>query len=404
MHNHVHGHCSHGVSRVGSQLGAERSAVVRNISFLGALVNTLLGISKVVVGTLAHSHALFADGIHSFADLLTDALVIFAARWGGQVADEDHPYGHGRIETVAAVVMAVLLTFVGIVLILNAVDAFSAPTHEVPTSLAVIMAVLAILVKEGLFHYTRYIAVKVHSDLLKASAWHHRSDAASSGVVLLGVIASSWFSVDYIDSFAAVVVGMLIIKMGWDIGWRGLQELIDTAVDTKTLAKLEETITQVPGVMELHDLRTRYVANKIFLDVHILVNEKMSVSEGHFISERVHHALYEAFPLLEDVVVHVDPEDDHLTPIWNLSHDILPDRQTLLSHMASVCEGLPGYSLYEKATTQVVLHYLDNKIDIDIHLDSDWLSTENPDVFRAELLAALKNIPVIRDVRLLVLL
>jgi cation diffusion facilitator family transporter len=344
-----------------------RYTIVRNTSLLGALVNTLLGIFKIIVGTVGHSHALVADGIHSFADLLTDALVVFAARWGGQRADDDHQYGHGRIETVAAVFMAVLLTFVGIVIILEAVSAFFSPLDETPSMLAVMMAIAGILAKEALFQYTHYIAQKVHSDLLRASAWHHRSDAASSTVVLLGVIASKWFALDYIDSFAALIVGMLIIKMGWDIGWRGLRELIDTSVEPALLVQLTQTIQAVPGVIALHELRTRYVANKVFLDVHVIVAEKISVSEGHFIGDHVHRALKDAFPMIEDMVVHVDPEDDSDAPVI---HNALLDRAILLPTLTAAWAQLP----YAAQVEAVTLHYLGHTVDVDVRMKMDSAS------------------------------
>lgn len=192
---------------------------IQKATVISAVVNTALGIVKIIFGVLGHSQALLADGVHSFSDLITDALVFFAAKYGTRAADEDHPYGHGRIETAATLALSMLLFFAGVAIIWDAIYHFYEHDRTVVPSLSVIgVAFISIIANEGLYRYSLSISKRVRSSMLAANAWHNRSDAYSSLVVLIGVVGSQ-FGYAYFDDVSAVIVGGMIIYMGWQLAW-----------------------------------------------------------------------------------------------------------------------------------------------------------------------------------------
>jgi cation diffusion facilitator family transporter len=336
----------------------ERYRQAKKVTLIGGFINALLGTIKLVGGVFFHSHALVADGVHSFSDLLTDGMVLFASKYGSQDADETHPYGHQRIETAATLLLALVLILVGAGIAWDSLDEIIYKTHDMPGSLALPIAALSILSNEGLFHYTQRVGKRIRSDLIIANAWHHRSDAASSIVVFVGLIGSLAGYI-YLDAVAAIVVGCLIIKMGWSYGWNSVKELVDTAVEPHMLTTIEQVILHVDGVHKIHQLRTRMMGPDIFIDVHIQVSPTISVSEGHFIAQHVHQALIDKFEHVKDVTVHVDPEDDetcnpslHLPNRITLEHDVL---QTWRNE--------------HPAIQSCLLHYLDGTLTIDVICD-----------------------------------
>ncbi|HRD69991.1 MAG TPA: cation diffusion facilitator family transporter [Legionella sp.] len=327
----------------------------KKVTLIGAVVNALLGIVKLVGGFLFHSHALVADGVHSFSDLITDVMVLFASKYGSLDADDTHPYGHQRIETAATLLLALLLILAGFGIAWDAFDELIHATSTVPDWLSVPVICISIVANEILFHYTRHIGNKINSQLIIANAWHHRSDAASSIIVLLGLIGSLSGYV-YLDALAAIIVGLMIIKMGWDYGWNSVKELVDTAVNPELLAQIEEVISSINGVQKIHQLRSRFMGSDVLIDVHILVSPKISVSEGHYIAQHVHHALVEQIDSVKDVIVHVDPEDDEITcPSLHL-----PSRRVLQTQLLSeVHLDFPQILFWN-------LHYLNGQMFIDI--------------------------------------
>jgi cation diffusion facilitator family transporter len=333
----------------------ERYSTAKKITLIGAIVNTILGVLKCAGGFIFQSHALIADGLHSFSDLLIDTVVIFASKYGSQHADPSHPYGHQRIETAATFLLAQLLVATGALIAWDSIDELWHDTHETPTRLALVVAFISVIANEVLFFVTRKIGQKIKSDLIIANAWHHRSDAASSLVVLLGILGSL-VGFNVLDGVAAVIVGILIIQMGISYGWRSIKELVDTAIDEKQLEDIQKFIENIPGVKKIHQLRTRSMAGDIYVDVHVLVSPLISVSEGHFIAQMVHHDLLKAMPEVKDVTVHVDPEDDEIA-----SPNIdLPHRQTLETAF------LTTWKQHFSAIESWTIHYLEGKIFIDI--------------------------------------
>ncbi len=333
----------------------KRYSEAKKVTLLGAVINALLGFIKLVGGIAFHSHALVADGFHSFADLVTDAMVLFASKYGSQDADDTHPYGHKRIETATTFILALLLILAGAGIAWDSIDEIIHKQSTIPGFLALPVAILSILANEALFHYTRYVGKRIHSDLIIANAWHHRSDAAASVVVLIGLIGSltGWI---WFDAVAAIVVGCMIIQMGLSYGWNSIKELVDTAVGPELLTEIEQIIRSIEGVQKIHQLRTRMMGGDIFIDVHIMVSPSISVSEGHFIAQHVHLALIERIERVKDVTVHVDPEDDeNCEPSFHL-----PNRQAIeLEFLKKWRDDYPEIQHW-------ILHYLGGSLSIDL--------------------------------------
>lgn len=345
----------------------------------GALKNALLGSLKVVLGFTGHSHALVADGFHSFSDLLSDLLVLLASRWGCEEADANHPYGHQRIETAASMFLAFLLMSVGLLIGYNAVLHFIGKhAYETPHFYVLIVALISALFNEILYQYTHFTAKKIKSDLLLANAWHHRSDAFSSMVVLIGV-AGAYMGYFWFDSLAAAIVGIMIIKMGAELAWTSICELVDTGVSPELLENIGNIIAKTTGVEAIHQLRTRSMAGAVFVDVHVLVNPQLSVSEGHYIAEQVYKNLLEKIEQVKDVTVHVDSEDD-TTVSQSLD---LPARAELLT-LLSQHSDFP----WNSHSSQIMIHYIQGKIYLDMYTE---IKPENIPLL-------LKNMPILGGV------
>ena len=277
----------------------------KRVTVVGMFVNSMLAVIKILVGIIGHSSALFADGIHSLSDLLSDFMVLLAAKHAGKVADFDHPYGHERIETLATMALSVMLTVVGVLIAYHAFDSWYHQALGIPDQFTVYAAILSILANEGLFRYTMVTANRIDSDLLRANAWHSRSDMYSSVIVLVGLIGAL-FGVLWMDALAALIVAYMIAKMGVKWSYKSLSELIDTGVDIETLKKIEAVIENVDGVKRYHCLRTRKMAGQIMLDVHVLVDSHISASEGHAIGECVRTELACNIDNIKDITVHID--------------------------------------------------------------------------------------------------
>ncbi len=332
----------------------------KRVTLIGAVINLLLALGKGVVGWIAQSQALVADAVHSLSDLVTDVMVVIAAKHGSRDADETHPYGHARIETAVTVALGVILILVGAGIAWDAISRLFDPNSLlVPGALALVAAAVSVLAKEGLYRYTLVIARRVRSNLLRANAWHHRTDAISSIVVIVGV-AGTMAGLPYLDAIAAVAVALMIAKVGWDLAWHSLRELVDTALDEERVEAIRETITGVDGVESLHMLRTRRMGSDALADVHILVNPEITVSEGHHISETVRTRVIDRIPEVQDVLVHIDPEDDETT---RPSVD-LPQRHELEARLRASWEALPGMVGIDR----IALHYLDGKVSVDVYL------------------------------------
>jgi cation diffusion facilitator family transporter len=343
----------------------ERYKATTRVTVVGAIVNFVLAVFKIIIGTIGHSHALIVDGIHSFSDLLSDGLVVFAAKHGNRTPDDDHPYGHARIETAFAAVLGGILITVGVGIVIDALERLTSGEIVTPESITVWVALLSVLSKEALYRYTMVYANRFNSSILKANAWHHRSDAVSSIVVLVGIVGSiSGFP--YLDAAAAVIVSMMVAKIGWEIAKESIEQLVDKGLDPDRVEVISDHIATIPGVRRMHMLRTRQMGAEALLDVHVEVAPQLSVSEGHRIGDEVSKELTREFSDISQVLIHIDPEDDEES---STSSD-LPLRNEILSdleqHLSPVVE--------PKQIEDVVFHYLDGRVRIQVILSLSILS------------------------------
>lgn len=372
-----------------------RGNASRKTAIVGAVVNLILAIVKIVLGYVSRSHALVVDGIHSLSDLLSDALVWFAASHAAHGPDDTHPYGHGRFETAATLALGTMLVLVAGGIVWDALERLLNEDSEVwlPTSLGLYVAMFSILANEGLYWYTLKIANDINSPLLKANAWHHRSDAISSIVVFLG-IAGSLMGYPWLDVVAAIIVGFMIAKIGWDLGWGSMQELVDASLEEDTVNEIRHIIKSLPGVQSIHMLRTRRLGHQAFADVHVQVAPRLTVSEGHLISLQVEESIKSLVPEVADVTVHIDPEDDELVP----DNIELPGRENALDMLANLWKDL----LPELKFCQVSFHYLSGRIDVDVYLpDSHVDETMNDlSVLKVKLQNSVDDMTVFGKVRL----
>ncbi len=338
-----------------------RYTASRRVTLVSVVWNLVLTVAQVLIGFIGHSQALIADGMHTLSDLFTDLMVLFALKHGHKDADEDHPYGHARIETAVTMILGLTLLAVGIGIAINAgMRLFSAQIFVIPSSTTFWVAMLTLAAKEGLYRYTMTTAIRFDSNMLRANAWHHRSDAFSSLIVAAG-IGGSLLGFGSLDSVAALVVALMVAKVGIDLAWKSARELVDTGLDSRELDSIRQTILSVSGVKALHLLRTRHVGEQALADVHIIVNDHVSVSEGHQISEAVRGRLMDNKTApLADVMVHIDTEEDVEGP----SCENLPLRDEIERRLQNYFRDIPEAREIEHIT----LHYLNGHLDIELLL------------------------------------
>ena len=344
----------------------ERSRASQKVTIIGAIIDFLLAIFKVIVGVLGNSGALIADGIHSFSDLLSDGVVLYAAKHSAEEADDEHPYGHERFETVATLGLAIILLIIGIGIIYDAFERLFNPSELSYNALLLSVAALSIFSKEALYWYTIKVAKAYKSDMLKANAWHHRSDALSSVVVFIGILGSLNGYL-YLDGAAAIVVGFMVIYIAWELGLGATKELVDSSIDSDQVENLRDSIGRISGVNSVHSLRTRKIGRLISADVHVQVDPFLSVSEGHIISVSVERVAKECLEDLNDVTVHIDPEDDETVA----PYESLPERAEALGILTKAlfnnkCDG---------EIERIQLHYLDSRIHVDFYLPLSCLES-----------------------------
>ncbi len=279
------------------------------VTWVGIGANIILVIVKILAGLAGGSQALLADGVHSLSDLFSDFVVLLGLKLGRKEEDEDHPFGHARIETISSMLVGATLIVVSVGIAYNAFT--SIYEHEIssPGVLAIVVAAASILIKEGLYRYTLNVGRRIKSMALIGNAWHHRSDAFTSVAVLIGVTAAyvnpAWHLA---DAYAALVVTVFIVRVGVKLAWGALKQVVDTAPDRKTLDRLVETAAKVEGVWEVHDLRARHSGTQIFVEMHIVVDPELTVRDGHRIAATVKYSLINEISDVTRVIIHVDPE------------------------------------------------------------------------------------------------
>ena len=344
-----------------------RHRVIKKITITGAIVNCLLAASQILFGIIGHSQALLADGFHTLSDLLSDFIVLFAVKQSSAAADEGHPYGHGRIETLATVILGFLLIIAGLGIGYRGISSIVTSQQSNPALVTLVFAGLAIFAKEFLYRYTMKAAKQVHSNLLESNAWHHRSDALSSAVVLVG-ISAQLLGVPYMDILAAIVVAIMIIVMGIRLTSKAFAELIDTSLDIELVGQVRSLIESNESVREVHSLRSRSMGGLGYLDAEIRVNPRLTVSEAHYVAFSLEQAIKATFEQIIDVSIHVDP----LTESGHDSVSDLPPRTEIQEMLAAAWRELPCCDQIE----QIHLHYLQSQVEVDLVLPGSLSTAE----------------------------
>lgn len=371
---------------------AERSRRIQRVTLVAMGTNFTLSVLQIIVGIWANAFSLVVDATHTFSDLLTDGLVLMASRKGADPADANHPYGHERYETVVSLFLGLVLVAVGCGFLWSAGDRIQSSQALPPLHVAALwMAGGTLVAKELLFRFTLAAGRRFKSRMLEANAWHARTDAASSLVVALG-IAGGLAGYRFVEPLAAALVGFMIIRMGLMLAWQAIRELVDTAPSRELVGRIRATIDETPGVINGHELRTRRMAHRILCDAHIQVDPRITVSEGHYLSERVRRRILANHPEVQDVLVHVDAEDDldHLA----LPMARMPDRDTLIKTASDILSSvLP-------APDRVLVHYLGGRAELECYYPFEVLAQlDDHDRLRAGIDAGIAARPEIRAIR-----
>ncbi|MEH6471687.1 MAG: cation diffusion facilitator family transporter [Halopseudomonas sp.] len=328
------------------------------VTWIGAVLDAFLGVAKILIGVIYSSHALVADGIHSLSDLVTDFMVVVIVNFSHAEPDEEHPYGHQRIETLGTVALGFLLVAVaGAMAYESILNLFSSDEVLIPGWPTLVVALISIISKEWIFRYTLAAGKKLQSDLLVANAWHSRTDAYSSIVVFVG-IAGAMLGLPWLDSLAAVGVALFVAKIGWDLSWKSLQELVDTALPQEELDALTREVLSVEGVVAVHSFKSRQMGPKSLLEMHLQVSPYISASEGHYIGDTVVHQLLKEFPSIGHIIFHIDTEDDDEPVICQL----LPLRSEVKQTIDEALQQI----VPELRRCRLNLHYLGGKIEVEL--------------------------------------
>jgi cation diffusion facilitator family transporter len=280
--------------------------IANKSTWTSVVVNFFLVIFQIVVGLFSKSSGLIADGFHTLADMFSDLIVLITSKKSLNPPDDDHNYGHHRYENAVGLFLGVLLLFVGCAMIWSAGKKLENSDQIVAVHVTALYAsIICLVIKELLFRYLLNVAKRAKSSLLLANAWHARSDAASSLVVAIGIIFNL-LGYHSFDLIAAIIVGVMILKMGWTFSYEAIHALTDKAADTDEVEKIKKTILETPGVINLHDLRTRKVGDSIIADVHIEVKGTLTVAEGHAIAVEARNRVMRSSRVL-NLMTHIDP-------------------------------------------------------------------------------------------------
>lgn len=289
----------------------EFQRVANKVSFVTIIGNILLSVMKLIAGFIAHSNAMISDAIHSASDVFSTFVVIIGIKLASKKADKEHPYGHERLECVAAIVLSMVLFITGIGIGATALKNITSGDYNniaVPGILALIAAIISIISKEAMYWYTRYNAKKIDSSALMADAWHHRSDAFSSIGALIG-IAGARLGFPIMDSIASLIIFVFIIKAAYDIFKDAIDKMVDHACDDATVNQIRECVMKHEDVLGIDMLQTRIFGNKIYVDLEIETDGSYTLGKAHTIAESVHDDIEKSFPKVKHIMVHVNPAD-----------------------------------------------------------------------------------------------
>ncbi|PSU81542.1 cation diffusion facilitator family transporter [Photobacterium phosphoreum] len=282
--------------------------LIQKVTWVGSIANIALAFIKITIGKLTGSQALIADGVHSFSDLVTDTAILIGSRYWTAPADKEHPYGHGRFETLTNIFIGFILAIVGIGIGWDSLYSISSESHSEPGMLAFSAAVVSIVVKEVLYRWTAIQAKSINSRALYANAWHHRSDALSSLPVAIAVIVNYFFpTFHYLDQIAALIVTVMILKAAFDILWPAILELTEAKADSDIEKQIQAYAAEDKDIKEVHAIRSRRTGSTILLDFHLLVDPEMSVERAHNITEHFKTHLLNKLDEVVDIIIHIEP-------------------------------------------------------------------------------------------------
>lgn len=287
----------------------DETAIIRKLSLVGIIGNVFLSAFKFIAGIMGNSSAMVSDAVHSLSDVFATFIAFLGVRFGRREADASHPYGHERIESLAAIVLGLILLVTGIGIGWVGLEKILAGNYEslpIPGMIALVAAIVSIAVKEGMFWYTRHWARVIRSSAFEADAWHHRSDAMSSIGALVGV-GGSMLGYPVLDPIASVVICLFILKQGISIIYDALKKMLDTSCGEQYEKEVRQLVDAENQVERIDMLRTRMFGDKVYIDMEIAIDGSMQLTDAHAIAERVHDDIEHAFPEVKHVMIHVNP-------------------------------------------------------------------------------------------------
>lgn len=282
-------------------------------TWVGIIINTLLTLLKGIGGFISGSRALLADALHSASDIVGSVVILFAVKIANKPPDEEHPYGHGKAENVASIIVALLLIVVGIEISMTSIKSFFGEHPKAPSIIALIIIIISILIKEALFHYKYYLGKKYRSSALISEAWHHRSDSLSSFAALLGIGAAmlgAYYNISWLlygDAIASIIVSIIVIKVGYSLAKESSLIMMEKVLSNKETQNYKATVKDVNGVLSIDQMHARTHGSYVIIDIKISVNPYITVKEGHDIAKAVKDTLLKKHTDIEDVLVHVNP-------------------------------------------------------------------------------------------------
>ena len=287
----------------------EFTRVANRVAFVTIFENVLLALGKLIAGLIGHSSAMISDAVHSASDVFSTIVVLIGVKLSSKESDKEHPYGHERLECVAAIVLAVVLLLTGLGIGYDAIKNILGGNYKeltAPTVLALVAAIISIVAKEAMYWYTRYYAKRIDSSALRADAWHHRSDALSSVGALIG-IGGAMLGYPVMDSIASLVIFFFIAKAAYDIFKDAIDKMVDHACDEETEKAIYDAVLEQEEVLGIDMLQTRIFGNKIYVDLEIQLDENYTLKKAHDIAEEVHEHIEQNFPKVKHIMVHVNP-------------------------------------------------------------------------------------------------
>ncbi|MBV1915076.1 MAG: cation diffusion facilitator family transporter [Pseudomonadales bacterium] len=350
-----------------------KSRKAKTVTAYGFVLNVVLAIVKITAGLVSGSYALLIDGFHSLSDLATDIMVYVLSHIAHEEADAEHPYGHGRFENFGTLMLGSFLIAVAGGIGYSGVERLIAGTHQpILGTAALAVAAFSILLNEWIYRFTLKTGKEINSELLIANAWHSRSDSLSSVVVVIGIIGTM-AGVFWLDTAAAILVAGMIGHMGFSLAWSNAKQLVDTALPVEEVDKISAAILQIEGIRSIHSLRTRKSGSMVFVDLHIEVDSRASVSEGHQIGQWVTLKLLREFPSIEDVTFHIDSgEDFHIErPLEEVS--LQPLRNKLQQQLTDAWSSIEA----AQQIHEIRLNYLTTGLFAEVHLPLSAQSVEN---------------------------